>query len=115
MRKEELVKILAEQNPILANAVSHMVDYIRDPYPAAYPSREQTEAVNDYLHSVHADGDGSMSETNCEHRRIASMYITQSAIRVLDHQELDRLQDLLDHIAYDKEYYIPERTTGFRR
>lgn len=115
MRKEELVKILAEQNPILANAVSHMVDYIRDPYPAAYPSREQTEAVNDYLHSVHADGDGSMSENNCEHRRIASMYITQSAIRVLDHQELDRLQDLLDHIAYDKEYYIPERTTGFRR
>ena len=40
MRKEELVKILTEQDPILANAVSHMVDYIRDPYPAAYPSRE---------------------------------------------------------------------------
>lgn len=72
MRKEELIKQLQEREPLLANAVSHMVEYIQDRYPAAYPSKEQTEAVNDYLQSVHADGDGSMSERNCEHRRIAS-------------------------------------------
>lgn len=62
MRKEELIKQLQECAPLLANAVSHMVEYIQDRCPAAYPSKEQTEAVNDYLHSVHADGDGSMSE-----------------------------------------------------
>ena len=60
MRKEELIKQLQEHEPLLANAVSHMVEYIQDRYPAAYPSRVQTEAVNDYLRSVYADGDGSM-------------------------------------------------------
>lgn len=109
MRKEELINQLREREPLLANAVSHMVEYIQDRYPAAYPSKEQTEAVNDYLQSVHTDGDGSMSERNCEHRRIASQNITIAAIRVLDSQQLDRLQNVLDHIAYDKEYYMPER------
>ncbi len=109
MKKEELIKQLREREPLLANAVSHMVEYIQDLYPTAYPSKEQTEAVNDYLRSVHADGDGSMSERNCEHRRIASQNITIAAIRVLDSQQLDRLQNVLDHIAYDKEYYMPER------
>ena len=66
MRKEELIKQLQEHEPLLANAVSHMVEYIQDRYPAAYPSRVQTEAVNDYLRSVYADGDGNMSELNCE-------------------------------------------------
>ena len=69
MRKEELIKQLQEHEPLLANAVSHMVEYIQDRYPAAYPSKAQTEAVNDYLRSVYADGDGSMSERNREHRR----------------------------------------------
>ena len=72
MRKEELIKQLQNREPLLANAVSHMVEYIQDRYPAAYPSKAQTEAVNDYLRSVYANGDGSMSELNCEHRRIAS-------------------------------------------
>lgn len=99
MRKEELIKQLQEREPLLANAVSHMVEYIQDRYPAAYPSKEQTEAVNDYLQSVHADGDGSMSERNCEHRRIASQNITIAAICVLDSQQLDRLQNVLDHIC----------------
>ena len=71
MRKEELIKQLQNREPLLANAVSHMVEYIQDRYPAAYPSKAQTEAVNDYLRSVYANGDGSMSELNCEHRRIA--------------------------------------------
>lgn len=109
MRKEELIKQLQNREPLLANAVSHMVEYIQDRYPAAYPSKAQTEAVNDYLRSVYADGDGSMSELNCEHRRIASQNITIAAIRVLDSRQLDRLQDVLDHIAYDREYYMPER------
>ena len=76
MRKEELIKQLQKRDPLLANAVSHMVEYIQDRYPAEYPIKEQTEAVNDYLRNVHADGDGTMSERNCEHRRIASQNIT---------------------------------------
>ena len=91
------------------DALRKMVEYIQDRYPAAYPSKAQTEAVNDYLRSVYADGDGSMSERNREHRRIASQNITIAAIRVLDSRQLDRLQDVLDHIAYDREYYMPER------
>ena len=115
MRKEELIKQLQEHEPLLANAVSHMVEYIQDRYPAAYPSRVQTEAVNDYLRSVYADGDGNMSELNCERRRIASQKITIAAIRVLNSRQLDRLQDVLDHIAYDREYYMPERGCGMHR
>lgn len=115
MRKEELIKQLQNREPLLANAVSHMVEYIQDRSPAAYPSKAQTEAVNDYLRSVYADGDGSMSERNREHRRIASQNITIAAIRVLDSRQLDRLQDVLDHIAYDREYYMPERGHGMHR
>ena len=115
MRKEELIKQLQEHEPLLANAVCHMVEYIQGRYPAAYPSKAQTEAVNDYLRSVYADGDGSMSERNREHRRIASQNITITAIRVLDSRQLDRLQDVLDHIAYDREYYMPERGCGIHR
>lgn len=103
MTKDELVNSLQKRDPLLANAVSNMVDYISDRFPAAYPSKEQTEAVNNYLHSVYVDGDGTMSERNCEHRRIASQKITINAIQVLD------------HIAYDKEYYMPERGFGMRR
>lgn len=115
MTKDELVGILQKREPLLADAVNKMVDYISDRFPAAYPSKEQTEAVNAYLHFVYADGDGTMSEKNCEHRRIASQQITINAIRVLDRPQLDRLQQVLDHIVYDKEYYIPERGYGMRR
>ena len=115
MRKEELIKQLQERDPLLANAVSHMVTYVQDRYPSTFPSKDQTETVNNYLRSVHADGDGSISERNCEHRRIASQNITIAAIHVLDGQQLDRLQNVLDHIAYDKEYYMPERGYGMHR
>lgn len=115
MTKDELVTILQKREPLLANAVSNMVDYISDRYPTTYPSKEQTEAVNAYLRSVYTDGDGTMSERNCEHRRIASQQITINAIRALDRSQLDRLQRVLDHIAYDKEYYMPERGFGRRR
>ena len=111
MRKEQLVESIRQRDPLMAEAVDGMIDYVTEKYPAAYPSRKQTEAVN----AVHADGDGSMSERNCEHRRIASMKITLNCIPVLGHAELDRLQSVLDRIAYDKEYYMPERDCGFHR
>ena len=82
----------------------------RPPFQARNrPSGEQLPA------KCHADGDGSTSERNCEHRRIASQNITIAAIRILDSRQLDRLQDVLDHIAYDKEYYMPERGCGMHR
>lgn len=115
MRKEQLVESIRQHNPLLAEAVDGMIDYVTERCPAAYPSRKQTEAVNAYLKSVHADGDGSMSLRNCEHRRIASMKITLHSIPALSHEELDRLQSVLDRIAYDKEYYMPERECGFHR
>ena len=43
MRKEELIKQLQKRDPLLANAVSHMVEYIQDRYPAEYPIKEQTK------------------------------------------------------------------------
>ena len=110
MEKETLVSILQGQNPVLAEAVSQMVGYIQDRWAAPYPTKEQTEAVNAYLHSVHADG-----ETDIAHRKIASQEITINAIRVLDHDQLNRLQDVLNHIAEDKEYYMPEREYGLGR
>ena len=115
MEKETLVSMLKGRDPLLADAVSQMVDYIQDKWAAPYPSKEQTEAVNAYLRSVHADDDGAMNETNIEHRRIATQRITINAIRVLDSEQLDRLQDVLNHIAADREYYMPERGYGLGR
>ncbi|WP_418816731.1 hypothetical protein [Paraprevotella clara] len=115
MKKTELIQSIKQQDPILANAVSKMVDYIQDKWAALYPSKEQTEAVNDYLHSVHADGDETMNGTTIAYRKIATQKITINAIRVLDHEQLNRLQDVLNHIAADKEYYMPERGYGLGR
>lgn len=115
MDKERLVSILKERDPLLADAVSQMVDYVSDRWAAPYPSKEQTEAVNAYLRSVRADGDGAMNETNIGHRRIATQRITINAIRVLDSEQLDRLQDVLNRIAADREYYMPERGYGLGR
>ena len=112
MERTVLIDMLRRKDPLLAEAIRHMTNYVTARYPAAYPSQEQTESVNAYLRSVHADGDGTMSETSCEHRRIASQRIAISVIRVLDSAQLTRLQNVLDHIAYDKEYYLPERTNG---
>ena len=115
MKKEDLIPIIAQHNPLLANAVDKMTDYIQDKWAAPYPSKEQTDAVNAYLRSVHADGDGTMSENNIAHRRIATQEITINAIRVLDHDQLDRLQDVLNHIAADREYHMPEQRYGMGR
>ena len=75
MKKEDLIPIIAQHNPLLANAVSKMIDYIQDRWVAPYPLKEQTDAVNVYLRSVHADGDGTMSDNNIAHRRIATQKI----------------------------------------
>lgn len=115
MKTEDLTAAIARHDPLLADAVGKMVAYIQDRWAAPYPSKEQTEAVNAYLRSVHADGDGTMNETNIAHRKIASQEITINAIRVLDHNQLDRLQDVLNHIAEDREYYMPEREYGLGR
>ncbi|MGJ1014385.1 hypothetical protein ACR77X_10725 [Bacteroides salyersiae] len=115
MNLEQLTASIARRDPILAQAVGNMVGYIQDRWASPYPAKEQTEAVNDYLRSVHADGDGTMNETNIAHRKIASQEITINAIRVLDHDQLDRLQDVLNHIAEDREYYMPEREYGLSK
>ncbi len=115
MKTEDLTDIIAQRDPILANAVCQMIGYIQDRWATPYPTKEQTEAVNAYLRSVHADGDGTMNETNIAHRKIASQEITINSIRVLDHDQLDRLQDVLNHIAEDKGYYMPEQEYGLGR
>ena len=115
MKTEDLTAAIARYDPLLADAVGKMVGYIQDRWAAPYPSKEQTEAVNAYLRSIHADGGGTMSETDIAHRRIATQKITINAIRVLDHDQLDRLQDVLNHIAADREYYMPERRQGMGR
>lgn len=112
MKKEDLIPIITQRNPLLADAVGKMVGYIQDRRATPYPSKEQTDVVNAYLRSVHADGDGTMSENNIAHRRIATQVITINAIRVLDHDQLDRLQDVLNRIAADKEYHMPEHGYG---
>ena len=114
MNVEQLTASIAQRDPLLANAVSQMVGYIQDKWAAPYPTKKQTETVNAYLHSVH-DGDGTMNETNIAHRKIASQEITINAIRVLDHEQLDHLQDVLNHIAEDREFYMPEREYGLGR
>lgn len=115
MNIEQLTDIITRYDPLLADAVGKMVGYIQDRWAAPYPSKEQTEAVNAYLRSVHADGDGTMSESNIAHRRIATQKITINAIRVLDHDQLNRLQNVLNHIAADREYYMPEQRQGMGR
>lgn len=115
MKKEELIQRIEQHNPLLADAVGKMIGYIQDRWAAPYPSKEQTDAVNAYLRSVYADGDGAMSENDIAHRRIATQKITINAIRVLDHDQLDRLQDVLNHIAADREYHMPEHRYGMGR
>ena len=112
MTLQELNGIIARRDPLLANAVSQMAGYIKERFPAAYPSREQTEAVNTYLDRVCPPSHSPMTVSECEHRRIASQRITIAAIRVLDSRVQGRLQDVLDHIAYDRDYHMPERRQG---
>lgn len=114
MNIQELTRIIAQRNPLQAKAVSNMAEYIQDRFPSAYPSKEQTTAANNYLDSICKPQHDPMTQTECEHRRIASQNITISAICALPRNQLDRLQKVLDHIAYDREYHMPERIYGLR-
>ena len=105
MKKQELINIIAQREPLLANAVSHMVDYVAEKFPPTFPS----------LDDVMGYGTSAMTDTTKEHRRLASQKITIAAIRVLDKAHLDRLQDVLDHIAYDRDYYMPDKAIGYGR
>ena len=89
-----------------------MAVYVQDRFPAAFPSKEQTEAVNSYLDSICKPKHEPMTEIECEHRRLASHKITIAAICVLDRSEQERLQDVLDHISYDRS---EERRVGKER
>ena len=115
MNKDTLIAIITNQDPKLAQAVSKMVDYIQDRWAAPCPSKERAEAVNDYRRSVHADKGGALNETDIAHRKIASQKITINAIRLRDHDQLDRLQDVLNHISHARAYYMPERGYGLGR
>lgn len=42
MKKEDLIASIAKRDPILANAVSKMADYIQDKWAAPCPTEEQT-------------------------------------------------------------------------
>ena len=111
MNIEQLTDIIARHDPLLADAVGKMVSYIQARWAAPYPSKEQTEAVNAYLRSVHADG-GTMSETDIAHRRIATQKITINANRVHDHAQLNRMRNEQRPRAADREYYMPEQRQG---
>lgn len=98
--------------PLLADAVAAMVEYTTDKFSGSYPTKAQTEAVNRYI--AYADGDGTMSENNIAHRKIASYDILTASIACLDREQVERLKQTLFNIAADKEYHLPERS-GWHR
>lgn len=115
MKLNELTTIIAQRDPLMANAVSMMAGYIMERTPSAYPSKEQTDAVYVYINSVFGKDSDVISERNCERRRITTMQIPINAIQALDHDLLNRLQNALDHIAYDKDYFMPEQQQCWKR
>ena len=76
MKQEELKKVLAEVDPLLANAVDSMISFIQKDY-----------------------------EKWSEYRWIASYNIEIGAIPCLEHHELDYLHKVLESIARDHSYY----------
>lgn len=113
MKIQELTEIIAKQDPIRANAVSKMAEYITEHFPPTYPSKEQTQAVNEYLDRACPPSNFPMIEKECEHRRIAAQRLVIDSIQVLSHDQLNKLSNVLDHIAYDRDYYMPERGVGW--
>lgn len=118
MDKERLVSILKGRDPLLADAVSQMVDYIQDKWAAPYPSKEQTEAVNAYLRSGFG-GSGShgdifhddeaagikefmneYAETREEMLAVGNWLVGYSGIKGrLTNQERNRAQKEVDDVA----------------
>ena len=91
MKQEELKKVLAEVDPLLANAVDSMISFIQ-------------EQVNTYFDSI-VSRTGKDYEKWSEYRWIASYNIEIGAIPCLEHHELDYLHKVLESIARDHSYY----------
>ena len=98
MKLQELTVIIAQQDPIRANAVGKMAEYITQRFRPAFLSKEQAQAVNAYLDRICPPSNYPITETECEHRRIAAQQLVIDSIQVLNHDELDKLSDVLDHI-----------------
>lgn len=52
MKQEELKKVLAEVDPLLANAVDSMISFIHTKGKDSVPSERQIEQVNAYFDSI---------------------------------------------------------------
>lgn len=52
MKQEELKKVLAEVDPLLANAVDSMISFIHAEGIDGVPSERQIEQVNTYFDSI---------------------------------------------------------------
>ena len=85
MKQEELKKVLAEVDPLLANAVDSMISFI-------------------HFDSI-VSRTGKDYEKWSEYRWIASYNIEIGAIPCLEHHELDYLHKVLESIARDHSYY----------
>jgi hypothetical protein len=109
MKKENSTQIIEERKRLLTNAINMMAEYVRDPFPNAYPSKEQTEAVNAYLDSLFTSKHDPMMPYESERRRISSMNIIIAAIYSCSGSELARMQEVLEQIAYNRDYYMPEK------
>ena len=95
------------QEALEERATKAMIDYVTDRWAGAFPSKEQTDAVNDYLATI-PTCDRTDTWLNCEHRRIAAQRLVFGAINVLEDYQIERMKEVLDHIAYDKEYHMPQ-------
>ena len=103
MKQEELKKVLAEVDPLLANAVDSMISFIHAEGIDGVPSERQIEQVNTYFDSI-VSRTGKDYEKWSEYR-IASYNIEIGAIPCLEYHELDYLHKVLESIARDHSYY----------
>ena len=94
MKQEELKKVLAEVDPLLANAVDSMISFIHAKGIDGVPSERQIVSRT-----------GKDYEKWSEYRWIASYNIEIGAIPCLEHHELDYLHKVLESIARDHSYY----------
>lgn len=113
MKQEELKKVLAEVDPLLANAVDSMISFIHAKGIDGVPSERQIEQVNTYFDSI-VNRTGKDYEKWSEYRWIASYNIEIGAIPCLEHHELDYLHKVLESIARDHSYYEEARVHWHR-
>ena len=102
MRKKELIKQLQNREPLLANAVSHMVEYI---YSRPLPCGISKQSTDQSCERLSAERLCRWGRQHVREEPRTSTY------RFAEHHYCRHpcIQDVLDHIAYDREYYMPER------